>query len=140
MNLLILFALGGVFILLSCETKVFTGDVDCDDSCFTQKPDNVDLIFHWTMENNQDTITVHINRGTIEDGEYVGSWDLNSNPATVTVKAGEKYSCEARYERDGKTFWVVDGTEPKIKQVVDYCPQGDCWVVENADLYVELKY
>lgn len=139
MKLFFVLLLSGIIFLLSCETKVFTGDVDCD-LCYSQKPSEVNLIFHWSQENDNDTITVHINKGTIEDGEYVGSWDLYSNPATVRVKAGEKYSCEVMYERDGKTYWVVDGTEPKVKQVVEYCPQGDCWLVENADLYVELKY
>jgi hypothetical protein len=127
-------------LLMSCEEKVFKDSVDCENECYTIKPDSVDLIFHWTMNDEFNEIPILLYQGTIEEGAFIDTFYLFANPAYVYVKAGKTYSVKALYEQDGKSTWVVDGTHQKLKKVSDYCEQGDCWVVENADLYIELKY
>jgi hypothetical protein len=126
-----------VFIL-SCEEKLFTGSVNCEE-CYTEKPDSVDLVLHWSKNSKFPEIPILLYQGTIDAGEFIDTFYLFGNPAQIWVKAEKEYSVKAIYETDNRTVFVVDGIKQKLKHVTDYCDEN-CWVTEDVDLYIELKY
>ena len=127
-----------LIVILSCNEKLFTFDVDCED-CYTEKPDSVDLIIHWTKNDDFQEIPVLLYKGKIDVGEFIDTFFLFGNPAYIWVKSQEEYSIKALYETDERTTLVVDGTNQKIKRVSGYC-DNDCWVIEDEVLHIELRY
>lgn len=121
-----------------CEEKIFTGDVDCYD-CFQIKPDSVDLIIHWTKNEDYPEIPVVLFRGKVDQGSLIDTFYRNEVPAYIWVDAEAEYSAKAIYESADRTVIVVDGTKQKLKHVSEYCDEP-CWVITNADLYLELKF
>lgn len=133
----ILLLLVTILFLLSCNDKIFTFDVDCEE-CYTEKPDSVDLIIHWTQNNEFDEIPILLYKGTTE-GEFIDTFYLFGNPAYIWVKAEQEYAIKAIYETNDRTVFVVDGTKQELKRVTDYCDY-DCWVVVNEELDIKLRY
>ncbi|MGD2035497.1 MAG: hypothetical protein PVF73_10605 [Bacteroidales bacterium] len=132
-----------VFILTAllfvvCEEKVFTLDVDCNE-CYTEKPDSVDLIFHWTKNEDYPEIPVVLYKGTVENGEFIDTFFCFEDPAYVWVKSNEEYSAKAIYESSERTVIVVDGTKQKLKHVSDAC-DDPCWIITNEELRLQLHF
>jgi hypothetical protein len=122
--------------LIGCNEKIFTGDVNCND-CYTEKPDSVDLIVHISIDN--DTIPVVLYKGTIDEGELIDTFDCWENIVYFYVKADEYYSAKAIYKTSNHYVFAVDGIEQKLKKVSSTCDEA-CWVIEDVDLFLELKY
>lgn len=125
-------------LILSCEEKIFTADVDCNE-CYTEKPDSVDLILYWTKNTDFQEIPIILFKGPMDEGEFIDTFFLFGNPAYIWVKAEEEYSVKAIYETGDRTVMVVDGTKQKIKRVSEYCDY-DCWVIVDEELHIELRY
>jgi hypothetical protein len=121
--------------LISCQEKVFTGDVNCEE-CFVEKPDSVDLMLHLTINN--DTIPVLLFEGTIDKGQLIDTFFCNSNISYIWVKAEREYAAKAIYKMAKKTIYVVDGKKQKLKRVSSTCDET-CWLIEDIDMYLELK-
>ncbi len=134
--LFILFAL----LMYSCDEKIITSDVDCDE-CYTIKPDSVDLIIKWTKNADFQEIPILLYKGTIETGEFIDTFFLFGNPAYIWAKAEEEYAVKAIYETSERTVMVVDGTKQKLKRVSSgVCYDYECWIVDEEELNIELRY
>ena len=127
-----------LIFMLSCEEKVITADVDCNE-CYSEKPDSVDLILHWTKNTEFQEIPILLYKRTVDDGEFIDTFFLFGNPAYIWVKAEEEYSVKAIYETSDRTVMAVDGTKQKLKRVTDLCDY-ECWVIVNEELQIELRY
>ena len=127
-----------LFLFTSCEEKVFTWDVDCNE-CYTIKPDSVDLIIHWTKNEKYREIPVILYKGNVDNGGFIDTFMCNEDPYYIWVKANEEYAVKAIYKFEDRTVMVVDGTRQKLKHVSDICDEP-CWVITEADLYLELKF
>jgi len=121
-----------------CEEKIFTWDVDCYD-CYQEKPDYVDLIIHWTKNEDYPEITVVLFKGKVDQGELIDTFYRSEEPAYIWVEAEAEYSAKAIYESNNRTVIVVDGTKQKLKQVSEACDEP-CWVATDAELFLELKF
>lgn len=131
----------GIIIIafqFACTDKVFTFDVDCNE-CYSEQPDSVDLIIHWTKNSNFQEIPILLYKGPIAQGEFIDTFFLFGNPAYIWVKSDEEYSIKGIYETGERTVMVVDGTRQKNKRVTDYCDY-DCWVIIDEELDIELRY
>lgn len=137
LTIAILLSIACLLCILSCNDKIFTWDVDCEE-CYSEKPDSVDLIIHWTKNSEFDEIPILLYKGTT-GGEFIDTFYLFGNPAYVWVKAEQEYAIKAIYETNDRTVIVVDGTKQKLKRVTDYCDY-DCWVIVNEELDIKLRY
>ncbi len=127
-----------LFLFTYCEEKAFTWDVDCDE-CYTIKPDSVDLIINWTKNADYQEIPLLLYKGKVDEGEFIDTFYCFEDPYYIWVKANEEYAAKAIYESEERTVVVVDGTRQKLKHVSDVCDES-CWVITEADLYLELKF
>ena len=121
----------------SCGEKIYTGDVDCNE-CYTEKPDSVDLIIEVTLSGEYPEVPIVVYRGEIEDNQVEYTDTVYENPYYLYVQADRQYSVKAKYEKENKTLYVVDGTKPKVLKVTDAC-DTECYVIEDADLDVRIK-
>ena len=125
-------------ILYSCNEKIFTGDVNCDE-CYEIKPDSADIIVHLTIDDENPVVPLVVYRGQVEDNniEYVDTAYGKTYYLYVPVNA--YYSVEAKYISGNKTIYTVDGDKLQIKHVSDAC-SSDCWIITGGELYNELEF
>jgi hypothetical protein len=121
----------------SCGEKVFTGDVDCNE-CYSDKPDGVDLEIQVTLNGEYPEVPIVVYRGKIEENQVEFVDTVFNNPYYLFVKPELKYSVKAKYEKEDKTLFVVDATEPKVLKVSAECDEA-CYVIENTSLDVRIK-
>jgi hypothetical protein len=136
LSLLILFS---AIFLSSCQEKIFTANVNCDE-CYTDKPDSVNLVLHFTKNSQFDTVPILIFEGNIDTGVLIDTFFCWADPANdIWVKANTYYSAKAIYKFPDKTIMVVDGTKQEVKRVSGQC-DNDCWVIEGVDLKLKLAF
>jgi len=123
----------------SCQDKIFTGTVNCDE-CYSPEPDSVQLILHITLNNQFSSVPVVLYKGNIDNGILIDTFDCNKDPVNdIWVKANSTYSAKAIYGCVNDTIMVVDGTKQQLKKVTGQC-NSDCWVIEGNDLYLKLAF
>jgi hypothetical protein len=121
----------------SCDEKIYTGNVNCDE-CYTEKPEQVDLIIEVTLSGEYPAVPIVVYRDEMEKNQVEHSDTVYENPYYLYVKAGREYSVVARYEKTDKTLYVVDGTKPRVLKVTDAC-ETECYVIEDVDMDVRIK-
>ncbi len=130
-----------VLILLiltgSCEEKVYTGDVNCDE-CYTEKPQYADLIINLTIENRFGDVVVDVFEGELENNQVVATDTVYYSPFYAYVKANKKYAVRATYRKGTKTLSVIDGTKLKVMLVRGECDE-DCYVIEGESLDATIR-
>jgi hypothetical protein len=126
-----------VLICFSCDEKLYTGDVDCNE-CYIDRPSKADLIINVTVDYKFPAVPIVIYEGNIEEGKIVFSDTAYSSPFQVTVKVNQRYAVRAEYNANGSTYYGVDGTKIKVLTVSDACDET-CYVVEDERMDVRLK-
>ncbi len=121
----------------SCEEKVYTGDVDCDE-CYTEKPQYADLIIDLTIANRFGNVIVNVYEGEVEDNQIVLTDTVDYSPFYAYVKADKKYAVRAEYKKGSKTLYSVDGTKLKVLLVRGECGD-DCYVIEGESMNATIK-
>jgi hypothetical protein len=132
-----------IITITTCQDKVFTGDVNCDD-CDIDKPDLIYITLNVTINDEFPEVPVLLYKGrSIENGELVDTFYCYAEDGIIynqaSVEADEEYSAKAIYETEERTVYVVDGIKQKLKRVTDACEE-ECWVSENDELQLELAY
>ncbi len=127
-----------LIVSISCNEKIFTGDVDCND-CYEIKPDSADIIVHVTINDENPVVPLIVYRGPVEDNniEYVDT--SYGDTYYLYVKVNTDYSVKAKYKSGDKTVYAVDGDKIKIKHVTDAC-SSDCWVIVGGEFFNELEF
>ena len=128
-----------VILAGSCNEKVFTADVDCND-CYVEKPSKDDLIIALTINNKYPRVPITVYLGDAEKGQIVISDTADSSPYYVYVPVDKVYSVRAEYKLDNtaEVIYAVDGTNLKALAVSDAC-DARCYVIANQNLDVRLK-
>ena len=121
----------------SCEEKVYTGDVNCDE-CYTEKPQYADLIIDLTINNRFGDVIVNIYEGEVEDNQVVLTDTVDFTPFYAYVKANKRYAVVAEYKKGTKTLYSVDGTKLKVLLVRGEC-DDDCYVIEGESMNATIK-
>jgi hypothetical protein len=135
----------GTFILMallmilcgSCNEKIYTGDVDCEE-CYTEEPENADLIIELTISNRYPRVPIVIYKGNVEDNQVIYVDTVDYSPVYAYVPVDRKYSVKAEYKKDDKTLFAVDGTKLSVKVVSNACEES-CYVIDNEKLDARLK-
>jgi hypothetical protein len=130
-----------LWISYACNEKFFTGDVNCNE-CYTEKPDSIEIVLHVTINNSiYPEVPVLLFKNDITKGQFIDTFFCRNSSNPVLVKADNNYSAKAIYESSERTVYVVDGIKQKLKLASGACTDNEsCWVIENADLYLELAY
>lgn len=129
-----------LFLLIlagSCDEKVYTGDVDCDE-CYTEKPQQADLIIDLTISNRFGNVVVNVYEGEVEDNQLVLTDTVDYTPFYAYVKVDKKYAVRAEYRKGIETLYVVDGTKLKVMSVSDACEDA-CYVIEGEAINATIK-
>jgi hypothetical protein len=126
-----------MLIGVSCDEKVFTGDVDCDE-CYTEKQEEADLVIELTVNNQYPRVPVTVYNGNVEDNDIVAYDTATSSPFYFYVPTDKKYSVKAQYTTADITIYAIDGTNLKVLRVSNACDES-CYVVENYDIDVRIK-
>lgn len=121
-----------ILALLSCDEKIFTADVDCDE-CYSYELEEADLVITLTLNYKYRSVPFTVYKGNIEDNNIVLQDTVDYSPVYVNVPVNKRYSVKAEYNYQGKVLYVVDGTNLKTKSVADACSEK-CYVIENEDL------
>ena len=121
----------------SCEEKIYTGDVDCDE-CYTEKPQYADLIIDLTIANRFGNVVVNVYEGELEDNHVVLTDTVDYSPFYAYVRVDKKYAVRAEYKKGTETLYVVDGTKLKVLLVRGEC-DDDCYVIEGESLNATIK-
>jgi hypothetical protein len=140
LRLLLLLISFMALVLLACNEKFFTGNVDCSN-CYQEMPVIETLFVYLTFTDSIDEIPLVLFKGNADGGktDWIDTARAeDGNPYWVTVDVGIDYSVRAEYRLTGKTIYAVDGTRLKAKHVSGVCDL-DCYVVENNELNLELK-
>jgi hypothetical protein len=124
-------------LLVSCNEKIFTGNVDCDQ-CYVDKQENADLVIDLSVNKKYPAVPVWVYEGDVEDDNLVYSDTAYSTPYYVYVRVGRKYSVKAEYRSAEKTIYSVNGTNLKTLVVTDACDET-CYIVENQTIDVKLR-
>jgi hypothetical protein len=123
----------------SCGEKIFTNDVDCSE-CYWPEPDTGYITVKITINDEFKEVPVVVFKGDIEDNEIFLVDTATTNPFYIDyVPVNAHYSIRAEYKRTGSTLYAVDGTKIKTVLVSESCDGGDCYILENDDLNVEIK-
>lgn len=133
LTLVVLFLL----ILAACDEKVYTGDVDCDE-CYTDKPQQADLIIDLTISNRFGNVVVNVYEGEVEDNQVVLTDTVDYTPFYAYVKVDKKYAVRAEYRKGAETLYVIDGTKLKVMSVSDACDDA-CYVIEGETINATIK-
>jgi len=128
-----------VLLLLtgSCDEKIFTGDVNCDE-CYTDSPDSADLVINLTINNKFPRVPLVVYKGDVEDSQVVSIDTADYSPFYVYVPVDKKYSVKAEYKKDDATLFAIDGTKLKVLVVTDACDEK-CYVIEGESLDARIK-
>jgi hypothetical protein len=126
-----------LFLAGSCDEKILTGNVDCDE-CYLEAPGFYDLIIEVTVNNKYPEVPFIIYNGDAEDNDVVAVDTALYSPVYVYVPVNKKYSVRAEYKADNETIYALDGTNLKVLSVTDAC-DGKCYVVENDEMDARLK-
>lgn len=121
----------------SCNEKIFTADVNCDE-CYIDKPEKADLVISVTVNYKYPRVPLVIYKGNIEDNDIVAVDTADSSPYYIYVPTEQYYSVRAEYSKDTVTTYAVDGTRLKSLTVTDAC-DSKCYVITNEKLNVQLK-
>jgi len=124
-------------LTVSCNEKIFTGDVDCND-CYYDKPDEADLIIDLTISYKYPNPQVTVYKGDVENNDVVSVERTESTPYYVSVPVDNKYSVRVEYRSGNKTVIAVDGTNLKVLRVSDACDDA-CYIIENDHIDLTLK-
>ncbi|HEX2394730.1 MAG TPA: hypothetical protein VHI78_05250 [Bacteroidales bacterium] len=123
--------------LTSCDEKIFTGNVNCDE-CYVEKPGNADLVIDLTINNKFSAVPVTVYYGDAEDNRIVVIDTAYTTPYYLYVPVDRKYSVKAEYRTDKEVINAVDGTNLRVLSVTDAC-DVTCYVIENEKMDVRLK-
>ncbi|MCG8700722.1 MAG: hypothetical protein MI922_21900 [Bacteroidales bacterium] len=126
-----------IFLLLGCNEKFFTYDVDCDE-CYLDELDSADLKIKVTLNETYDSLPLTVYKEEVGSEIVWEGWALQS-PCYIYVKTGEKYAVEVVYNDGDKTIKAVNSTKLKTKQVSDLCDDA-CWVAINQDIDATLAF
>lgn len=123
--------------MTSCNEKIFTGDVNCDE-CYTDKPGNADLVINLTINNKFKAVPVTVYYDDVEDNKIVVADTAFNTPYYLYVPVNRRYSVKAEYRDDLEVIYAVDGTNLKVLSVADAC-EVSCYVIENENIDVRLR-
>jgi hypothetical protein len=126
-----------LIITWSCDEKIFTGNVNCDD-CYADRPEEADLVIDLTIDGNYPRVPIVIYHGDIEDNQIFAYDTANYTPYYVYVPVDRKYSVKAEYQKNDAKLYVIDATKIKVRVVKDAC-DGECYVVEKQSLDARIK-
>ena len=121
----------------SCDEKIFTGDVNCDE-CYSEKPDEADLVIDLTINYKYPAVLITVFYGDIESGNVVTSEYADYTPYYVYVPVNRTYSVRAEYKTGSETVYAIDGTNLRVLSVTDACTEK-CFVIENEKMDARLK-
>jgi len=122
--------------MMSCNEKIFTGNIDCDE-CYSDKPGNADLVIDLTINYKYPEVPVIVYKGDVEDNDIFLIDTAFASPYYVYVPVDGKYSVKAEYRTDNQVIFAVDGTNLKVLSVTDAC-DTKCFIVENEEMDVRL--
>jgi len=126
-----------LFIAESCNEKLYTGDVDCNE-CYTEEPEDADLIIDLTINSQYYRVPVIVYKGDVEDNKIIAIDTVDYSPFIVYVPVNEKYSVKAEYIKGESTLFVINGTKLKVLSVSNACDEA-CYVIKGESLDARIK-
>ncbi len=127
-----------ILVLPSCDEKIFTADVDCDE-CYRDEPEKADLIIDLTLNYKYRSVPFTVYEGNIEDNKIILSDTVDFSPVYVWVKVRRNYSVKAEYKDGDHVLYVVDGTHLTVKSVADACEDGRCFIIEHEHMDASVR-
>jgi len=122
---------------ISCE-RIEETMVDCND-CIDSYPSVADISIRFSINEENSIIKFKLYRGSLESNDlimdgitYLPDWD-------VRLDVNQYYTVVAEYSSGGKTIYVVDGTNLRVKLDKSSCDQ-DCYFILGDELDARLKY
>ena len=126
-------------LVVSCGEKIFTSDVDCSE-CYWPEPDTGYFTVSITINDEFNKVPIVVYKGDVEDNKVFLVDTATTNPYYVDfVPVNTHYSIKAEYKRSGSTLYAIDGAKIKTTLVSETCDGGDCYIIENDNLNVEIK-
>jgi hypothetical protein len=126
-----------LFLTASCDEKLYTGDVDCEE-CYTEMPQDADLVIDLTLNSRYWKVPVTVYKGDVENNIIVASDTAYDTPFYVYVPVNNKYSVKVEYKKNDAVLYIIDGTKLKVKSVSDACDES-CYVIEGEYLDARIK-
>ncbi len=127
-----------VILMYSCNEKIFTTAVNCEE-CYQEKPDSADLVIELTFNDKYDAIPLTVYKDKVENDDIEWIDTAYGSPFYLLVPVDKYFSVAAEYNADSGKIIAIDGTKIRIKHVSGECDE-DCWIIEDDDLNVKLKY
>ena len=123
----------------SCGEKIFTNGVDCAE-CYWPEPDTGYFTVKITINDEFSKVPVVVYKVDIEDNEIFRIDTATTNPFYIDyVPVNAHYSIRAEYKRTNSTLYAIDGAKIKTTLVSEACDGGECYIIENDGLNVEIK-
>jgi hypothetical protein len=136
-----------VVVFFSCEEKLFTFNVDCNE-CYTDQPTHGDIIVSISQDLVNDSIGLPyiVYEGDLENNKVMFIDTIKANDTLdagrfyVFMELDKPYTFKMKYlAKDNRIFYVIDGCRPVTKQVSDECSEP-CWVITGNKISLTVKY
>jgi hypothetical protein len=127
----------GVFFTLSCETKLITVGVDCDE-CYTDRFSQADIVIKINAFEAAEYIWLEVYEGTVDEGDLIFGDTALYTDEFFYVDVNKEYSARATYYFDSNRIVAIDGTKIRRRYVNDAC-ESECYIIEDETIDLRLK-
>ena len=132
-----------ITLLFSCDaSQSDLPDVeDCEHydykDCNTVEPYDAEMIINFSISSKTKYVPFEVYKGYVDDQVLLFRDTSWSDQLSYNMPVNERYSIKAKYKKDGKTIYVIDGGKLKVhsKKVCD----STCWSVDHLELDAILK-
>lgn len=113
-------------------------EVDCSE-CYVEKPTEGKLNFKITINDENPEVPVTVYLGEYEKNQVRYTDTVDAEFFSIDIYPNRFYSARAEYRVGSVIIFAIDGDESETLKVTSQC-ETDCWIIQDAEVDLRLKY
>ena len=124
-------------LIISCDKNFDFLEIDCSE-CYSNSPENGELIINVTINNENPEVPIAIYRDRIESGRIRINDTITQKTVCIEVPLNHYYSVTAKYMVGNDSVLAIDGERIKSQRVTGQCDTV-CWIIKGGRYDLRLK-